>query len=167
MLISDRHRQQYRDHYKTREPRDRENVWALTAAKIAMQVNATSLLDYGSGISNGFANGFLNCARYDPAVPGIDGPPLPADLVVCVHTLEHVESDCLAEVLAHIDSLAIKATLLVVSTEESTKVLPDGSPWHCLVRPPAWWLDVLKDYVPINPIKPRHLEFACVKVKQS
>ena len=69
--------------------------------------------------------------------------PQPADLVVCWHVLEHVEPDCLAAVLAHIQRLADQAILCAVSCAPSTKVLPDGTPWHTLVQPPTWWAGTL------------------------
>jgi uncharacterized Rossmann fold enzyme len=69
---------------------------AGTVLKLADSIKTTSVLDYASG------KGYLAKAipfpiwEYDPAIPGKQESPRPADLVVCTDVLEHVELDKLS-----------------------------------------------------------------------
>ena len=83
-------------------------------------------------------------------------------MVVCLHVLEHVEADCVDAVLEHLRSLARKAVLLAVSTEASTKVLADGSPWHSFVRDADWWRGKLAGYVERPDLASRHAEYVAL-----
>lgn len=116
--------------------------WARTVLSIATQVGCASVLDYGCGrgsLARTLSSQALACREYDPAIPGKDGRPAFADLVVCTDVLEHVEPDKLHNVLHHIDSLSRMAIILVVCLRPSHKVLPDGRNAHLLVKPAAWW----------------------------
>ncbi len=99
-----------------------------------------SVLDYGCG--KGTLKEFLpglDVREYDPAITGKDGSPEPADLVVCSDVLEHIEPDCLADVLADLRRVSGRMALLVISTIPATKTLPDGRNAHLIVEDPGWW----------------------------
>lgn len=144
MRISDEHRERYRRYYSTALNRraPRPSQWLLQVEAYARLFSATTVLDYGSGPTGGirsYTSPVLRVAEYDPGVPGLDDDPSPADMVVSIHALEHVEEESLGDVVAHIVSLSRKASLIVVSCERSTKFLPDNTPWHTVVRPCDWW----------------------------
>lgn len=104
----------------------------------------TSVLDYGCGggtLKTALALNDCRIDEYDPAIPGKDGAPSPADLVVCGDVLEHIERDCLDAVLDHLQGLARHAALLVVSTVPAKKTLADGRNAHLIVEHPTWWLN--------------------------
>ncbi|MBP8231745.1 MAG: hypothetical protein KAY22_05525 [Rhizorhabdus sp.] len=151
-MISERHRQLYQQHYKGRTVAPRPNPWLHVIERLAREIEARDILDYGCGISRGVSRFSSYPVRdFDPGVPECAAPPTAADFVVSIHALEHVEPDMIDAVLLHMQSLARKAILLVVSCEASTKLLPDGSPWHSFVKPASWWHHYLTDYVPIPP----------------
>lgn len=77
--------------------------------------------------------------EYDPAIEGIDALPLPAELLICTDTLEHVEPDRIDAVLTHIRSLTLIAAYLVISTQPAHKTLRDGRNAHLIVESPEWW----------------------------
>jgi hypothetical protein len=160
VLISDRHRDLYRDYYASREVVSRPNQWLKRIDDIAERLAVKSILDYGCGAARGISK-FSRFAvvDYDPAVPGCDAVPGPADLVVSIHALEHVEPECLDYVLDHMRRLYLTAALIVVSCESSSKTLPDGTPWHSVVRDATWWRGKLCG-IPQPTIKTPDKEFA-------
>lgn len=164
-LISDRHRELYRHYYERHQLQiyPRPNHWLPRIEQIAVVLNAQSVLDYGCGAARGLSPYCsVPVVDYDPGVPGCDALPRPCDLVVSIHMLEHVEPEKLGAVLDHMRSLALKAWLVVVSLEASTKVLPDGSPWHSLVREADWWRDRLPGFTPVPTLKSPDKEFAAL-----
>jgi hypothetical protein len=40
----------------------------------------------------------------------------------------------------------------VISCEASSKILPDGTPWHTCVRPAEWWRRKLAGFEPQAPL---------------
>lgn len=116
--------------------------------RFASNVKARSILDYGCGegtlkkalIKAGWKG---TITEYDPAVRGKSKLPKPADLVVCTDVLEHVEPDCLDNVLVHLKSLTIKACYAVIATRPANKLLPTGQNAHLIIEDTPWWLDRL------------------------
>lgn len=112
----------------------------------AAKLNTTSILDYGCG------KGLLAKAlpfpiwEYDPAIPGKDAQPRPADLVVCTDVLEHVEPDKILYVLDDIRRCTKIAAFLVIHTGDSHKTLPDGRNSHILKRSFEWWLEQIDPF---------------------
>jgi len=118
-----------------------------------------SLLDYGCG------KGTLRpavlalypalvVAEYDPAMPGKDKEPDPCDLVVCIDVLEHVEPDCLSDVLAHIKALSLGGALFIIDTVPAQKTLADGRNAHLIIENIGWWETTLGDYFDIKFAQP-------------
>ena len=105
---------------------------------------AETVLDYGCG--KGRLAEALNCRGYDPAVPKFCLPPEPVDFVVCHDVMEHVEEDCVSDVLDHIASLAKKAAFFTICVRPSRKILSDGRNSHITLRPIDWWLEELKKH---------------------
>src|SRR5438045_9130959 len=80
---------------------------AARVAKCVQIVQAKTLLDYGcgKGTLKSALQGLcpdLDIREYDPAMPGKTAMPKPADAVVCLDVLEHIEPKFLDAVLRHI-----------------------------------------------------------------
>jgi hypothetical protein len=101
-----------------------------------------SILDFGCGkgtLATSLAESGIAVAEYDPAIPGKDTPPEPAELVICGDVLEHVERDCLDAVLAELKRLAKRKLIVVIDTNPADKTLPDGRNAHLIIENAAWW----------------------------
>lgn len=134
-------------------------MFGTTAKRYVRQVydlakasGAASILDYGSGkgllkqgideIRKGIPGDSI-VTEYDPGIPGKDVRPAPADMVASIDVLEHIEPECLVDVLTDISVLARKAAFLTVATRPAVKTLADGRNAHLIVEPVEWWLPQL------------------------
>lgn len=118
------------------------HAWADTVRALAAQYDCWSVLDYGCGqgtLAAALRGSLFTVREYDPAIPGKDGMPSFADLVVSSDVLEHIEPEKLDAVLVHIRLLARKVVFLVVNTRIANKVLPDGRNAHLIIEPVEWW----------------------------
>lgn len=112
---------------------------AKVVMAIAAKLKTTSVLDYGCG------KGYLGRAlpwpiwEYDPAIPGKDEAPRPADLVVCLDVLEHIEPDRLTFVLDDLRRVTKKAGFFIIPMGPSTKTLADGRNAHLIQEGRDWW----------------------------
>jgi hypothetical protein len=123
--------------------------YAEMVAEIINRLEVTHVLDYGCGsrlslptalhekqlVRHGF-----KYQAYDPGVPKYASPPVPAELVVCLDVLEHIEEDCIDDVLDHLATLTEAVGVFAIDTGPAVKVLSDGRNAHLLQRPPEWWL---------------------------
>lgn len=104
-----------------------------------------TLLDYGSGKNLSLQTTLapqrkFTYQAYDPGVPDYADDPVPAELVVCIDVLEHIEPDCLDDVLDHLESLTERILFATVHTGPAGKILPDGRNAHLIQKPVEWWL---------------------------
>lgn len=118
--------------------------------QLAVQSDSRTILDYGCGRGTLKRNMTLPVREYDPAIPGKDSLPSPADLVVCGDVLEHVEPECLEAVLKHLQSLTRKICFAVIHLTPAKKVLPDGRNAHLIQEDEHWWAERLSKYFDIN-----------------
>lgn len=154
MLISNTHRKRYRDYFAEKgHPAEKPGALVDTIAAMCRTYNYLTVLDYGSGparqLSRFLPSTFIT-EDYDPGVPAISSTPIPTDLVVCNHMLEHVEDEASAvSVLKHIKQLALRGAYIAISLEPSTKFLAPDCEWHSLVRDADWWDTLVKKFFPL------------------
>lgn len=122
---------------------------------------AKSVLDYGCG--KGTLKTELGdiVSEYDPAIPGKDGEPQHADIVVCTDVLEHIEPDKLDSVLEHIRCLG-HWHYFVIATRPASKDLPDGRNAHLIIRDAEWWKRTLESRFDIQQWDVQELGVICV-----
>lgn len=115
------------------------------------------ILDYGSGKGK-MAKRLpaLPIRNYDPAIPEYAALPEPADLVLCLDVLEHIEPEYLDNVLDHLREMTKKRALISVDMAPAEKTLPDGRNAHLTQQPVEWWLPkimerfILKHFTVVN-----------------
>jgi hypothetical protein len=117
-----------------------------TIKKIYERISAKSLLDYGCGKGMLAKNLDFPIWEYDPSIFGKNEPPHPADLVVCVDVLEHVEPEYLEITLDDIARCTKLVAFFIVFTGASVKTLPDGRNTHLIQQDRDWWKEKLSQY---------------------
>lgn len=118
--------------------------WADKVESLYKKYKCSSVLDYACGAAKlSKALPHLKMRNYDPCIPKKAAMPEPADLVVCTDALEHIEPECIEDVLAHIRSLTKVAFFSVIAMEPAMKTLADGRNAHILLRSRDWWLDAI------------------------
>lgn len=117
-----------------------------------------SVLDYGCG--KGFLAEELDFPiwEYDPAIPGKERLPKPADLVICTDVLEHIEPDQLDAVLDDLRRVTKRIGVFAISTSPAFKKFEDGSNTHRIVMPKTWWQMKLAEYFEIGKTMERNME---------
>jgi hypothetical protein len=125
---------------------------AKTVLKLCERIKTTSVLDYGCG--KGYLAKSLDFPiwEYDPAIPGKDETPRPADLVVCTDVLEHIEPERIQFVLDDLRRVTRKVGFFVIHMAAAQKTLPDGRNTHLLQRDRKWWKKQLGKFFQVGQI---------------
>lgn len=133
-----------------------------TVLKLCAAIGSRNVLDYGCGKGRlGAALPFGIC-EYDPAIPGKDAPPRPADLVVCTDVLEHVEPEHLSAVLADLKRCVRQVGFFTIHTGPAQKTLADGRNTHLIQHGIDWWRKVLGKFFTVGKIVPQGPELVVV-----
>lgn len=112
--------------------------WAPMVKQLAG--GSTDILDFGCGKRTlEKALGF-SIQNYDPCIPGLDATPEPASVVVCGDVLEHIEPECLDDVLDELRRLIREVGLFTIATGPAKKYLPDGRNAHLIQEGAQWWI---------------------------
>ena len=140
--------EQYKDIHSKKE-------WGVTSYSMAkyvvpsmIELQASSVLDYGCGQSKLFErlkiNKKVQVFRYDPSIPGIDHIPVDhVDFIINTDVLEHIPEYDLDDILNHMKILGSNV-FFNINTALAKEILPSGENAHCTVRPPKWWLNKIK-----------------------
>jgi uncharacterized Rossmann fold enzyme len=117
-----------------------------------------SVLDYGCG-KGGLARALpFPIFEYDPAIPGKEMSPRPADLVVCTDCLEHVEPDKIILVLDDLKRCVKQLGYFVIHTGPAQKSYANGQNTHLTQRGLDWWRKNLGKFFTIGKINPKGVE---------
>ena len=129
---------------------------------ILQKLQTQDLLDYGCGKSTLANNLPFTIKQYDPAMPKFAALPHPADVVVCTDVLEHIEPECIQDVIKHLSQLTKKICYLSVATRPAQKTLPDGRNAHLLIKPYSWWVGLLEQYFDFHSMICNKMQFILV-----
>jgi hypothetical protein len=105
------------------------------------------MLDYGAG--KGRLGKSINPDRkviiemYDPAMPDYCDVPDSRQFVTCIDVLEHIEPDCLDDVLDDLKRVTELYGFFTIHTGPAIKVLSDGRNAHLTQEDYTWWLPKL------------------------
>lgn len=113
--------------------------YANAVTGLCAEYDTRNVLDYGCGKGTLADHIPFPIFQYDPAIPEFSRRPSPADIVVCGDVLEHIEPDCLRNVLLDLHILTRKVAYFVIGTRPAAKTLPDGRNCHLIVQDEPWW----------------------------
>ena len=154
MLISEDYRQQQRHLHDTTVYGTASAQYAKQVAKIINEHGITALLDYGAGSrltlmktisAQRLVEHQFDYIPYEPAVEKFAESPEPAEMVACIDVLEHIEPNCLDEVLDDLKRVTQRIGFFTVSCVPAMKTLQDGRNAHLIQESPEWWLPRITD----------------------
>lgn len=143
---------------------------AILAGQIVRKYGPQTLLDYGCG--KGLLVKMLpqieglTVKMYDPAVPEYSAEPEPADIVICTDVLEHIELDCIENVLDHLQELTKKVCFCTIAQGPSQNRYSDGRNVHLIIKDAEWWYPKLRKRFDIVEQKFDKLHYTCVLQKK-
>lgn len=130
------------------EPTYGTSSWQYADAVYVLceKYHTRDVLDYGCG--KGRLQDMLDfeIQQYDPAIPKHSRLPYPADIVICGDVMEHIEPECIDDVLIHIHELTQEVAYFVIATRAAAKTLPDGRNTHLIVEDERWWRQALCEH---------------------
>lgn len=116
--------------------------------KLALAMKTQSIMDYGCGKGTLASSLPFPIWEYDPAIPGKDNVPRPADLVVCLNVLEHVETSMIDNVLGDLVRCAKQCVFAIIGSKDKETwrlklneffkigtILTAGEDLHCVLEP--------------------------------
>jgi len=131
--------------------------WIIPEVKTLLSNSITTVLDYGCG--NGTFKKVCNelfpdisVLEYDPGITNKDICPKKADIVICFDVLEHIEPECLDDVLSHIQSINTYGAVLQPCLVAAHHTLEDVGNAHLIIQDSDWWISKFKQYFSIEHI---------------
>lgn len=150
MLISESYRAEQERLHATTNYGTASIQYAPLVAQIIERLEIGHMLDYGCGRQMNLLKSLklpsglkLKYQAYDPGVPKLADAPIPAQMVACIDVLEHIEPDCLEDVLDDLKRLTEGVLFATIHTGPAKKVLSDGRNAHLTQQPLSFWLPKL------------------------
>ena len=159
MLITEEYRdQQQQMHAVSPTYGSASIIHAPTIAHLINKYEIKQLLDYGAGKLNliktisekRLVEHKFDYLAYEPSNPKYAEAPEPAEMVVCVDVLEHIEPELLDNVLADLARVTKRLGFFTIECAAALKTLPDGRNAHLIVEPMEWWLPRLMIHFEIH-----------------
>ena len=119
---------------------------AELVVNVLERVEPADFLDYGAGkqrligAMRALGKPLPKYYAYDPAIPEISAPPEPAEVVVCLDVLEHVEPEHLNAVIDDLHRVTKRFLLAAIETGPASRILEDGRNAHLIQEPMEWWV---------------------------
>jgi len=120
--------------------------YAEDVLAIVKSLNTQDILDYGCGKCTLGHSLPFPIKQYDPAIPKYEADPEIADIVVCTDVMEHIEPECLDDVIKHIHSKTRKFLYCSINTMPAVKTLADGRNAHLIVEDIGFWTTKFEKY---------------------
>jgi hypothetical protein len=140
-LITEEYRQMQSDLHLNPEYGISSTFFAPIVDMVIAEYQIKELLDYGAGkcrLRDSLTES-VKYTPYEPSNPLWDEDPEPTELVACIDVLEHIEPECLDNVLDDLQRCVLSYGIFTIHTGAALKVLPDGRNAHLIQEPWSWW----------------------------
>jgi len=145
LITEEYQKQQHQLHMENAAYGSISMIFAPVVSLLMNEANIKEVLDYGCGKGRLGQNLKVNhdyaYYPYDPALEHFASPPQPRELVCCIDVLEHIEPECLEQVLNHLQALTAHIGFFTIHTKPAKKTLSDGRNAHLIQQPMSWWLE--------------------------
>lgn len=101
----------------------------------------STILDYGCGQGNLKITLNYDIKNYDVAIEKFSQDPPVCDFLISTDVLEHVEEECMDDVLSHMNSKFTRFAYLSIVSNPARQILSDGRNAHITQKPFLWWLE--------------------------
>lgn len=145
MLISDEYREMQKTLHENPEYGVSSVLYAPVVDLVISQHQIKEILDYGAGkcrLRDALENK-IDYYPYEPSNSEWSATPEPRELVACIDVLEHIEPECLDDVLDDLRRCVLKYGIFTIHTKPAQKILPDGRNAHLIQEQPDWWKEKL------------------------
>jgi len=130
--------------------------------KLSEALKTTHIMDYGCGKATLGASLAFPIWEYDPAIPGKDKVPRPADLVCCLSVLSQVEPEMLDNVLGDLVRCSKVCVFAIIDTKPAGGLLPDGRNLHLVQKDKNGWQEKFSKFFNIGTILEAGDKLHCV-----
>ena len=156
MLISEEHRSaETKKHIADPDYGGEAINYAEHKSTMINSMQIDDVLDYGAGKGELHRHLALDHQTaihlYDPAISKISIEPEPHDLVLCINVLEHVEEDCLEDVLDDLMRCAKHNIFLVIKED----------------MPMEWWMEKIMKRFRIESLVRSDIDFFLIASKKN
>ena len=161
-LITDEYREMQAKLHEDANYGIASTFYAPIVDKVIQSNQVKEILDYGAGkcrLRDSLTSS-VKYTPYEPSNPLWADKPEPCEMVVCIDVLEHIEPECLDDVLDDLQRLVIKYGFFTIHTGPAQKVLPDGRNAHLTQEPLSWWNEKLESRFTM--IKQLAMENGCI-----
>ncbi len=101
----------------------------------------------------------LTIWEYDPAIKGKETvPDRGSHFVVCADVLEHIEPECIFDVIKHLAECTLDVCIMVIAMSPSKKIMKDGRQAHICLMTAAEWRYALSEHFLIGVFQDRTRE---------
>lgn len=123
--------------------------YAPRIANIMRRHKLNEILDYGAGAGNLEKNLLILLPNvivhnYEPGIPKWNNKPNPCKMVACTDVIEHIEPDCLNDVLNDLQRVIEKYAFISISTVPAYRVLNNGWNAHICLKDPKEWKEIFE-----------------------
>ena len=127
--------------------------WVKVIKDLTWEFETFSVLDYGCGKGN-LAKMMTNMPvkNYDPAVPELSAIPTPEDIVICTDVMEHIEPECLDDVIDDLKRVTNIVLVVNIALRPAKKTLADGRNAHLIVKDIEWWMGKFLKYFDLKQV---------------
>lgn len=170
MLITDNYREQQEHLHETTDYGVVAEQYGEMVSAMIDALEVDTVLDYGCGHNLSLQRTLkperaIKYQAYDPGVPEYSEKPVPSQMVVCIDVLEHIEPNCLEDVLDHLEAMTEFVLVATVHTGPAGKVLQDGRNAHLIQKPMEWWLPKIWERFTIQTVQATESGFMVVAQK--